>query len=126
LNVPDDLKYLESHEWHRIDGDVVTIGISQFAAEELTDITYLELPAAGTAVQAGTVFGEIESVKATADLNSGITGNVTETNARLSEEPELVNSDPFGDGWMIRVKVTDPSELDRLLSPSDYAAIIQS
>jgi len=125
LNVPDDLKYLESHEWHRMDGDVVTIGISQFAAEELTDITYLELPAAGTAVQAGTVFGEIESVKATADLNSGITGNVTETNARLTEEPELVNSDPFGDGWMIRVKVTDPSELDRLLSPSDYAACIQ-
>ncbi len=126
MNVPDDLKYLESHEWHRIDGDVVTIGISQFAAEELTDITYLELPAAGTAMQAGTVFGEIESVKATADLNSGITGNVTETNARLSQEPELVNSDPFGDGWMIRVKVTDPSELDRLLGPSDYAAIIQS
>ena len=77
-------------------------------------------------MQAGTVFGEIESVKATADLNSGVSGKVTETNARLEEEPELVNNDPFGDGWMIRVKVTDPSELDRLLSPSDYAAIIKS
>ena len=126
MKVPDDLKYLESHEWHRIEGDVVTIGISQFAAEELTDITYLELPEAGTAAQAGAAFGEIESVKATADLNSGVSGKVTETNARLAEEPELVNSDPYGDGWMIRVKVTDSSELEQLLSPSDYAAIIQA
>ena len=126
MKVPDDLKYLESHEWNRIEGDVVTIGISQFAAEELTDITYLELPEAGIAVQAGATFGEIESVKATADLSSGISGKVTETNARLAEEPELVNNDPYGDGWMIRVKVTDSGEWDRLLSPSDYAAIIKA
>ena len=126
MKVPDDLKYLESHEWHRIEGDLVTIGISQFAAEELTDITYLELPEAGTAVRAGAAFGEIESVKATADLNSGVSGKVTETNARLAEEPELVNSDPYGDGWMIRVKVTDSSELEQLLSPSDYAATIKA
>ena len=107
-----------------MDGNVVTVGISQYAADELTDITYVDLPQAGTAVEAGSAFGEIESVKATAELACGVTGRVVEVNERLADEPELVNSDPFGEGWMIRVEVSGPADFDELLSPSQYAKLI--
>lgn len=120
MNIPDDLKYLESHEWHRFDEDVVTIGITQFAADELTDITYVELPQVGKTIKVGTTFGEIESVKATADLNVGVSGEVIETNARLADEPELVNNHPFADGWMIRVRTSPGADCDKLLSASEY------
>ena len=124
MNVPEDRRFLQSHEWHRLDGNVVTVGITQYAADELTDITYVDLPEVGAAVEAGNPFGEIESVKATAELSCGVTGKVMEINERLADEPELVNSDPFGEGWMIRVEVSGPGDFDKLLSPGDYANLI--
>jgi glycine cleavage system H protein len=120
--VPTDRRYLESHEWHLLEGDVCTIGISQFAADELTDITYVDLPSPGDEVTAGEPFGEIESVKATSDLTCGVSGVVAEVNDRLGEAPELVNGDPFDAGWMIKVKVADASEFAALMDAASYGA----
>jgi glycine cleavage system H protein len=120
MPVPDDRKYLPTHEWHLADGDACTIGITQHAADELTDITYVDLPAVGTAVSAGEPFGEVESVKATSDLISGVTGEVTEVNEDLTGDPSLVNTDPHEGGWMIKVKMTDPTELSPLLDATGY------
>jgi glycine cleavage system H protein len=120
MPVPQDRRYLETHEWHKLDGDVVTIGITKFAADELTDITYAKLPAVGQAVKSGVPFGEIESVKATSDLVSGIDGSVVQVNAELNSNPGLVNSDPYAAGWMIKVKVTSPAQVAKLLSADDY------
>jgi glycine cleavage system H protein len=120
MPVPQDRKYLESHEWHQLAGDVVTIGITQTAVDELTDITYVKLPEVGAKVSANTPFGEIESVKATSDLYSGVGGTVSAVNSELNSNPGLVNSDPFGKGWIIKVKVTDPAQLAKLLSADDY------
>ena len=120
MPVPSDRKYLKSHEWFLPDGETVKVGITQFAADELTDITYVDLPEVGTAVTAGESFGEVESVKATSDLMSGVTGEVVEVNADLANDPSLLNTDPHEAGWMIRVKLSDPAELDRLLNDSQY------
>ena len=120
MPVPTDRKYLETHEWHQLNGDVVTIGITQIAADDLTDITYVKLPAVGAKVNANAAFGEIESVKATADLNSGVSGTVTAVNTELTANPGLVNSDPFGKGWMLKVKVAGSNELAKLLSAEEY------
>jgi glycine cleavage system H protein len=117
---PSDRRYLESHEWHKLEGDVVTIGITQTAADELTDITYVALPKVGDKLEAGKRFGEIESVKATSDLYSGVSGTITAVNVELSNDPGLVNRDPFNAGWMIKVKVTKPDEMNKLLSAEDY------
>ena len=117
---PSDRKYLESHEWHLINGDTVTIGITQFAADELTDITYVNLPKVGAKVTANKPFGEIESVKATSDLYSGVSGTVTEVNSQLNNEPGTVNRDPYAAGWMIKVKLANPAEPNQLLSLEDY------
>lgn len=118
--VPTDRKYLETHEWHLREGDIVTIGITQIAADELTDITFVDLPAVGEALQANKPFGEIESVKATSDLYSGVSGTVTAVNDALANNPGLVNKDPHAAGWMIKVKVSNPGEFDGLLSAEDY------
>src|SRR4051794_28508409 len=99
-NPPPDRRYLESHEWHQITGDSATIGITQQAADELTDITFVKLPVIGTNVTANQPFGEIESVKATSDLYSGLSGTVTDVNEQLANNPGLVNNDPYGQGWM--------------------------
>jgi glycine cleavage system H protein len=120
MAVPQDRKYLESHEWHQLTGDVVTIGITQIAADELTDITYVKLPSVGSKISANSPFGEIESVKTTSDLYSGVSGAVTEFNTELATNPGLVNSDPFGKGWMIKVKVSDANPLAKLLSADEY------
>lgn len=120
MSIPTDRKYLESHEWHKLDGDTVTIGITQFAADELTDITYVQLPSVGDQVTAGETFGEVESVKATSDLYSGVSGEVIAVNDALDGDPGVINRDPHGDGWMIKVKITDPAELDKLLAQADY------
>src|SRR3712207_2489057 len=120
MSAPQDLRYLETHEWHRLEGDTVTIGITQFAADDLTDITFVALPKPGSSLKANSRFGEIESVKATSDLYSGVTGTVIEVNGNLVNNPALVNHDPYAGGWMIKVKVTDPSEVNKLLSPEDY------
>jgi len=120
MPVPQDRKYLESHEWHQLAGDIVTIGITQTAADELTDITYVKVPEVGAKLTANAAFGEIESVKATSDLISGVSGTVTAVNTELNANPGLVNTDPFGKGWMIKVKVTDTAQLAKLLSADDY------
>lgn len=119
---PTDLRYLESHEWHRLEGDICTIGITKFAADELTDITYVDLPTKGKEVSAGKPIGEVESVKATSDLVSGMAGVVIETNEALGDSPELVNNDPFGDGWMVKIKVLNPAEFQKLKVAADYDA----
>ncbi len=120
MSVPDDRRYLETHEWHRLDGDTVTIGITQFAADELTDITFVDLPRVGAAVAANRAFGEIESVKATSDLVSGVSGTVVAVNEALADNPALVNKDPFGEGWLIKVKATNPAEMEKLLTARQY------
>lgn len=124
MAVPTDRKYLRTHEWHLPNGNVVTIGITKFATDQLTDITFVDLPKPGTAVKAGEKFGEIESVKATGELYSGVSGTVSEINANLSGAPELVNGDPFGAGWMVKVTMSNPAELGSLLSPADYEQLI--
>ena len=120
MSAPNDRRYLETHEWHMPQGDVVTIGITQFAADELTDITYVGLPKVGTKLQANGRFGEVESVKATSDLYSGVGGTITEVNAEVAKNPALVNTDPYGKGWMIKVKVDDPAAVGRLLPVDEY------
>lgn len=123
MGVPQDRKYLETHEWHFVDGNTVTIGITQFAADQLSDITYVELPAVGDEIKAESVFGEIESVKATSELYSAVTGKVLEINAALEDAPDLVNSDPFGEGWMIKVAAADLAGVEKLLPAADYDKI---
>jgi glycine cleavage system H protein len=120
MSAPSDRRYLESHEWHKPDGDTVTIGITQIAADELTDITFVSLPKVGAQVSAGKPFGEIESVKATSDLYSGVTGEVVAVNDGLSADPGLVNREPFEGGWMIKVKVASAGEVDKLLPADEY------
>jgi len=118
--IPSDRKYLASHEWHKLDGDVCTIGITDFAAKELNDITYVALPSVGKELTAGKPFGEVESVKATSDMYTGVSGTVIEVNPKLADAPELVNSDAFGQGWMLKVRVKDLAAVEKLLSAADY------
>ena len=120
MPAPTDRKYLKTHEWHKPDGDVVTLGITQSAADELTDITYVDLPKVGKVLEANETFGEIESVKATSDLYSGVAGEVVAVNDALADEPGLVNNDPFDGGWMVKVRMSDPAELDQLLDAAAY------
>jgi glycine cleavage system H protein len=120
MSAPKDLRYLQTHEWHRVEGDTVTIGITQFAADELTDITYVSLPKVGDKIAANGRFGEIESVKATSDLYSGVAGTITAVNNELGNEPGLVNRDPYQAGWMIKLKATNPDDVNKLLSVDEY------
>jgi glycine cleavage system H protein len=120
MSAPSDLRYLQTHEWHRLQGDTVTIGITQIAADELTDVTYVSLPKVGTKLSANGRFGEIESVKATSDLYSGVSGTVTEINNELTNNPGLVNSDPYNKGWMLKVRLDSRGDWDKLLSSEDY------
>ncbi len=122
--VPTDLRYTKDHEWVRIDGDDATIGITAYAAEQLGDIVFVELPEAGRTLEQFAAFGVVESVKAVSDLFAPLSGEVTETNAELGPKPELVNSDPYGDGWMIRVRLADAAQVDALLDPDAYDALI--
>ena len=121
MAAPADRRYSTSHEWHKQEGDIVTIGITQHAVDELTDITYVDLPAVGKKVTAGSRFGEIESVKATAELYSAVTGEVLEANAALKDDPSLVNTDPYGQGWMIKVKAPG-ANLSALMPADQYSA----
>ena len=121
MAAPADRRYSTSHEWHIQDGDTVTIGITQHAVDELTDITYVDLPAVGKKVEAGKRFGEIESVKATAELYTSVSGEILESNPALKDDPSLVNSDPYGKGWMIKVKAPG-ADLTALMSAEQYNA----
>ncbi|MEK6720299.1 MAG: glycine cleavage system protein GcvH [Chloroflexota bacterium] len=120
---PTDLRYTKDHEWVRVEGDSATIGITQFATEQLGDIVYVELPAVGSSLQQGAVFGVVESVKAVSDLFAPLSGEVVASNDALSGQPELVNQDPFGTGWMIRVRLADAGEPDALLDAAAYDAL---
>lgn len=122
--VPSDLRYTKDHEWVRIDGDEATIGITAYAADQLGDIVFVELPEAGRTLDQFATFGVVESVKAVSDLFAPLSGEVTQTNADLGPSPELVNSDPFGDGWMIRLRVADAGQVEALLDADAYDALI--
>jgi glycine cleavage system H protein len=119
---PDSLRYTSDHEWVRVDGDLVRIGITAFAQDALGDIVYVTLPDDGAAVEAGGVCGEVESTKSVSDVYAPVTGVVTARNEALDAAPELVNSDPYGEGWMFEVRLGDPAALDGLLSAADYKA----
>ena len=121
MSAPVDRRYLQSHEWHKRDGDIVTIGITDVAADELTDITYVSLPKVGDRVTANERFGEIESVKATSDLYTGVSGTVSEVNEQLGTDPGLINRDPYEQGWMINLKADNPADVDKLLTAEEYA-----
>ena len=122
--VPGDLRYTKDHEWVRVDGDEAVVGITQFAADQLGDIVFVELPAAGTALEAHATFGVVESVKAVSDLFAPVGGEVTSANDALAGSPELVNSDPYGEGWMLRVRVGDAGQLEDLLEPGAYDELV--
>ena len=118
--VPSDLRYTKDHEWVRVDGDTATIGVTDFAASQLGDVVFVDLPAVGKAVEQFATFGVVESVKAVSDLYAPLSGEVVEVNGDLGSQPELVNSDPFGGGWMIRVKVGDQAQVEGLLDAAGY------
>jgi glycine cleavage system H protein len=118
--IPSDLRYTKEHEWARKDGDVVVVGITAHAVEQLGDITLVTLPEAGTVVTAGQSFGDVDSVKAVSELFAPLSGEVVERNTLLDGSPEKVNEDPYGDGWMIKMKPKDPKELDGLMSAAEY------
>lgn len=124
--VPTDLRYTKDHEWVRTDGDEATIGITKYAADQLGDIVFVELPASGTSVEQFATFGVVESVKAVSDLFAPVSGEVTAANEDLTGKPEVVNSDPYGEGWMLRVRVADTSQLDDLLDADAYDALISA
>jgi len=124
--VPTDLRYTKDHEWVRTDGDEATIGITKYAADQLGDIVFVELPASGTSIEQFATFGVVESVKAVSDLFAPVSGEVTAANEDLTGKPEVVNSDPYGDGWMLRVRVADTSQLDDLLDSEAYDALISA
>lgn len=125
LEYPDDLKYLDSHEYVRLDGEIATIGISAFAVDQLGDIVFLELPDVGEKLEKGNAFGTIESVKAVEDLNAPITGTVVERNDPTVDSPELVGEDPYGEGWLIKVRIDDPTEMDEALSADEYRTQVE-
>ncbi|MFN2251325.1 MAG: glycine cleavage system protein GcvH [Anaerolineae bacterium] len=122
--VPRDLKYTEDHEWLRDEDGLARVGITEFAQDQLGDVVFVELPGVGDGVTAGEAFGVVESVKAASDLLCPITGTVTEINEKLDDDPELVNSDPYGDGWMIVIEPSSPDELDSLMGPVQYVEMI--
>ena len=124
MSIPDDFRMSPTHEWHRAEGNVVTVGMTQFAADELTDITYVELPTVGMTVNPIDSFREIESVKATSELFCAVSGTVTAINEKRTERPELVNKDPHGEGWMIRITADELSPLEDLMDPQAYENLI--
>lgn len=122
--VPTDLRYTKDHEWVRLEGDTATIGVTDFAAHELGDVVFVDLPEPGRGIEQFGTFGVVESVKAVSDLYAPLSGEVTDVNAALTGQPELVNSDPFGAGWMIRVRVSNAAQVDGLLEPEAYERLI--
>lgn len=124
MSYPDTYRYTKEHEWVSLEGDTGTVGITVHAQSELGDIVYVDLPKVGAAVEVGKSFGSVESVKAVSDIYSPVTGEVVEVNGLLAEEPEKLNEDPHGAAWLVKIKLSNPSELDGLLSPSEYLAFI--
>ena len=123
---PEDLRYTSEHEWARREGDSVRVGITHFAQDSLGDIVYVDIPGPGTAVNSGQPFGEVESTKSVSDLFSPVTGEIVERNGALEEAPELVNQDPYGEGWMVVIKPSNIADFDALLSSGDYKALVEA
>jgi len=124
MNITSELKYTKDHEWVKVDGDLVTVGITDFAQSELGDIVYVEVDTLDEELEADAVFGTVEAVKTVSDLFLPLAGEIIEFNESLEEEPEKVNDDPYGEGWMIKIKVADTSDLETLLSADEYKEII--
>jgi glycine cleavage system H protein len=124
MNIPDDLKYTEEHEWIRVEGDEIVVGVTDFAQGELGDVVFIELETEGEDLSRGDTFGTIEAVKTVSDLYMPVDGRVVKVNPALEDTPELVNSEPFGEGWMIRIKLSDPSQLDDLIPADKYSTMI--
>jgi len=125
MNIPAELRYSSDHEWVRVDGATATIGITEYAQDALGDVVFVEMPDAGLAVAAGESFSEVESTKSVSDIYSPITGSISEVNADLESQPELLNSDPYGAGWICRIEISDPSELDGLMDAEAYRALTE-
>jgi glycine cleavage system H protein len=121
---PEDLKYHPEHDWARVEGDVATFGITWFAQDQLGEVVFFDPPEVGSSVSAGESYAEVESVKAVSDVFAPLSGEVTEVNAGLSDAPELINDDPYGQGWLVRVKLSDPSEVDGLLDVGAYRQLL--
>lgn len=124
MNIPSELKYTKDHEWIKIEGDIATIGITDFAQSELGDIVYVEVETVDETLEAEEIFGTVEAVKTVSDLFLPLSGEVIEFNEALEDEPEKVNTDPYGDGWMIKVRCSDLSQAETLLSSDDYKALV--
>lgn len=120
MSTPTDRVYSESHEWHKLEGDTLTLGLTRYAVEQLTDVTYVEVKPVGTKVNPGDALGEVESVKTTSDVYSAVGGEIVEVNKKLSEDPSLLNSDPYGAGWLVKVRVTDKAGLSGLMDGAAY------
>jgi len=125
MDLPENLKYSPSHEWSKLDGEVLTVGITDFAQDQLGDVVFVELPAVGKAVTAGSAVAVVESVKTASDIYAPVSGEVVEVNSVLTDAPETINSAPYEDGWLFRLRVSDPSELDGLLSAGDYQKVTE-
>ncbi len=126
MNIPADLKYTEDHEWVRVEGDIATVGVTDFAQGELGDVVFVEIETEGEELDKGETFGTVEAVKTVSDLFMPVGGEVAEFNEALADEPELVNKDPYGEGWMIKIKVADAAELDALISAEEYQKMLEA
>ena len=124
MNFPGDLRYTKDHEWIKLEGDTATIGITDFAQRELGDIVYVEVETIGKHIDAGAVFGTVEAVKTVSDLYLPVSGTITELNPKLANAPELVNNDPYGEGWMIKMKIDNPSDIDALMESKTYEEMV--
>jgi glycine cleavage system H protein len=125
MNIPPELRYSTDHEWVRVDGDVVTIGITEFAQDALGDVVFVEMPELGASVAAGATFSEVESTKSVSDIYAPVTGSISAINDTLDSQPELLNSDPYGDGWICRIQMNDPAELDGLMDADAYRSLTE-
>lgn len=126
MKLPDNLKYTQDHEWILVDGDVATVGITDFAQGELGDIVFVEIETEGESLDIGEIFGTVEAVKTVSDLFMPVSGEVIEVNEALADDPEVVNKDPYGNGWMIKVKIANEAELSELLTPEEYKKMIEA
>lgn len=124
MNTPTNLKYSKDHEWVRLEGEFAYVGITDFAQSELGEIVFIEVETMGETMEAGEIFGSVEAVKTVSDLLLPVSGEIVEFNEKLEEEPELVNNDPYGEGWMVKITVSNPSDLDSLLTPEEYSALL--
>jgi glycine cleavage system H protein len=124
MNIPAELKYTKDHEWAKVDGDVVTVGITDYAQGELGDVVYVDLPDVGAEVSQNDTFGSIEAVKAVADMYSPVSGEVVEVNEAISDAPETINQDPYGEGWMVKIRISNPDELNSLMDAAAYKDLL--